>query len=74
MASSLLNLVHNLAERILKIQYKNEHNSMKYKTCGIKYNEISLQEKVKCTVQISTQNTARSFGQFGQIVECSFKN
>ena len=29
---------------------------------------------VKSTVQISTQNTARSFGQFGQIVECSFKN
>ena len=22
----------------------------------------------------STQNTARSFGQFGQMVECSFKN
>ena len=32
---------------------------------------------VKCTVQISTQNTAQlfgQFGQFGQIVECSFKN
>ena len=29
---------------------------------------------VKCTVQISTQNSARSFGQFGQMVECSFKN
>ena len=28
----------------------------------------------KCTVQISTQNTAQSFGQFGQMVECSFKN
>ena len=26
---------------------------------------------VKCTVQISTQNTAQSFGQFGQMVECS---
>ena len=29
---------------------------------------------VKCTVQISTQNTAQSFGQFDQMVECSFKN
>ena len=28
----------------------------------------------ECTVQISTQNTAQSFGQFGQMVECSFKN
>ena len=27
---------------------------------------------VKCTAQISTQNTAQSFGQFGQTVECSF--
>ena len=29
---------------------------------------------VKCTVQISTHNSARSFGQFGQTVECSFTN
>ena len=29
---------------------------------------------VKCTVQISSQNAAQSFGQFGQMVECSFKN
>ena len=29
---------------------------------------------VKCTVQISTQNTAQSFDQFGQMFECSFKN
>ena len=29
---------------------------------------------VKCTVQLSTQKTAQSFGQFGQMVECSFKN
>ena len=28
---------------------------------------------VKCTVQISTQNAEQSFGQFGQMVECSFK-
>ena len=27
---------------------------------------------VKCTVQMSTQNTAQSFGQFGQMVECGF--
>ena len=32
------------------------------------------QYTVKCTVQISTQNTAQSFGQLGQMVECSFKN
>ena len=29
---------------------------------------------MKCTVQISTQNKARSFGQLGQMVDCSFKN
>ena len=29
---------------------------------------------VKCIVQISTQNTAQSFSQFGQMVECLFKN
>ena len=29
---------------------------------------------VKYTVQISTQNTAQSFDQFDQIVECSFTN
>ena len=28
----------------------------------------------KYTVQIITQNTAQSFGQFGPMVECSFKN
>ena len=28
----------------------------------------------KCTAQISTQNTAQSFGQFHQMVECSFTN
>ena len=29
---------------------------------------------VKYSVQISTLNTAQSFGQFDQMVECSFKN
>ena len=29
---------------------------------------------VKCTVQISTQSTAQSFSQFGQMVECLFTN
>ena len=29
---------------------------------------------VKCSVQISTQTTVQSFGQFGQMVECSIKN
>ena len=33
-----------------------------------------VEQTIKCTVQICTQNTARSFGQFGQMVECSFKN
>ena len=27
---------------------------------------------VKCTVQITTHNSSQSFGQFGQMVECSF--
>ena len=34
----------------------------------------SVEHTVKCTVQINTQNTAQSFGQFGQMVECSFTN
>ena len=29
---------------------------------------------LSCTVQISTQNTVQSVGQFGQMVECSFTN
>ena len=33
-----------------------------------------LRTYMKCTVQISTQNTAQLFGQFGQKVERSFKN
>ena len=33
-----------------------------------------LAKLVKCTVQINTQNTAQSFGQFGQMVECPCKN
>ena len=53
MASSLLNLVHNPAERILKIQCKNQHNSMKYKKYGIKYNEISLQEKEDSYIKLN---------------------
>ena len=37
--------------------------------------DVTWQEHtVKCTVQISTQNTAQSFGQFGQMVECSLTN
>ena len=38
-ASSLSNLVDNLAERIHKIKCKNEHNDMKCKTCGIKHKD-----------------------------------
>ena len=32
------------------------------------------EDAVKCTVQISTQNIAQTFGQFGQLVECAFMN
>ena len=38
------------------------------------YVRWQVQMHRKCTVQISTQNTAQSFGQFGQMVECLFKN
>ena len=31
-------------------------------------------DTVKCTVQISTQNNSQLFVEFGQMVECSFKN
>ena len=58
MASSLLNLVHNPAERILKIQCKNQHNSMKYKKYGIKYNEISLQEKEDSYSKLNMEDNA----------------
>ena len=34
----------------------------------------SLEHNFYCTVQVSTKNTPRSFRQFGQMVDCSFKN
>ena len=37
MASSLSNLVNNLAERIHKIKCKSEHDDKKRETCGVKY-------------------------------------
>ena len=41
------------------------------RTCS----QMTRQENtVKCTVQISAQNRARLLGQFGQMVESSFKN
>ena len=39
MASSLSNLVNNLAEGIHKIKCKNEHSNRKCKTCGIKHKD-----------------------------------
>ena len=36
MASSLSNLVNNLAEGIHKVKCKYKHNDKKYETCGIK--------------------------------------
>ena len=36
MASSLSNLVNNLAEGIHKIKYKYEHDNKKCQTCGTK--------------------------------------
>ena len=36
MASSLSNLVNNLAERVNKIKYKYGHDNKKCETCGIK--------------------------------------
>ena len=39
MASSLSNLVNNLAERIHKTKCKYVHYNEKCKTCGIKYND-----------------------------------
>ena len=38
------------------------------------WHEKNIQSPYKCTVQIRIQNTAQSFGQFGQMVECSFTN
>ena len=37
MASSLLNLINNLAEQIHKIKWKYGHDDKKCETCGIKY-------------------------------------
>ena len=36
MASSLSNLVNNLAKEIHKVKYKYGHNDKKCETCGIK--------------------------------------
>ena len=46
------------------------------RSCHVTYVLVMSRQEhtVKSTLQISTQNTARSFGQFGQMVECSFKN
>ena len=40
MASSLSNLVDNLAEVILKIKCKYEHDDQKFETCGTKYKDV----------------------------------
>ena len=40
MASSLSNLVNNLAERIHKIKSKYEHDNRKCEKCGIKYKDL----------------------------------
>ena len=46
--------------------------------CGFTLNHVlgmtRQEHTVKCSGQISTQNTVPSFGQFDQMVECSFKN
>ena len=39
MASSLSNLVDNLAEVIRKVKFKYGHNNKKCETCGIKYKD-----------------------------------
>ena len=39
MASSISNLVNNLAKGILKIKCKYEHDDKKFETCGIKYKD-----------------------------------
>ena len=39
MASSLSNLVKNLAEIIHEVKCKNEHDDKKCETCGIKYKD-----------------------------------
>ena len=40
MASSLSNLVNNLAEEIHKIKCKYGHDNKKRETCGIKYQRL----------------------------------
>ena len=39
MASSLSNVVDNLAEGVHKIKCKHGHNNKKYVMCGIKYKD-----------------------------------
>ena len=47
MASSLSNLVKNLAEIIHEVKCKNEHDDKKCETCGIKYKDCENYLNVK---------------------------
>ena len=44
--------------------------------CGLTLKRVRDMTRTysQCTVRMSTQNTAQSFDQFDQIVECSFTN
>ena len=44
MASSLSNLVNNLAAGIHRVKCKNEYNNKKCETCGIKYRDCDFLE------------------------------
>ena len=68
--------------QFLKLQISRLFQSRRSLTFRQLYSAYSLwntyvtwqEHTVKCTVQIRTHNSAQSFGQFGQTVECSFTN
>ena len=58
MASSLSNLIYNLAEGVYKIKCKYKHNDKKSETCGIKYKDC------KCFLEYTNLK--------GNLIECKY--
>ena len=69
--------LQSLKFHILRLlQARNSLTFKQLQSVGSLWNtHVTRQEhKVKWTVQITTQNTAQSFGHFDQVVDCSFTN
>ena len=69
MASSLSNLVYNLAKGIHKLKCKNEHDNKKYEMCGIRYKDcdcflgytILKDDLIECKCLCCNKNLEKKF-------------